>query len=108
MPINRFLYWNMGYHVEHHMFPLVPYHALDRLHAAVKDDCPTPYPGLLAAWQEIVPALLKQVKDPAYCVKRKLPEPKAQTQSRASLPAPSRMPRAGWRFARLAHCAAPM
>ena len=22
--INRFLYWNMNYHVEHHMFPLVP------------------------------------------------------------------------------------
>ncbi|MCU0786548.1 MAG: fatty acid desaturase, partial [Verrucomicrobia bacterium] len=24
-PINRFLYWNMNYHIEHHMFPLVPY-----------------------------------------------------------------------------------
>ena len=23
-PIHRFLYWNMNYHVEHHMFPLVP------------------------------------------------------------------------------------
>ena len=39
-PINRYLYWNMNYHVEHHMFPLVPYHALPRLHAVVKDDCP--------------------------------------------------------------------
>ena len=26
--INRFLYWNMNYHVEHHMFPMVPYHRL--------------------------------------------------------------------------------
>ena len=26
--IHRYLYWNMNYHVEHHMFPLVPYHAL--------------------------------------------------------------------------------
>src|SRR5215469_13895537 len=25
-PVNRFLYWNMNYHLEHHMFPLVPYH----------------------------------------------------------------------------------
>jgi len=74
--INRFFYWNMNYHVEHHMFPLVPYHALPRLHEAVKDDCPTPYPSLWAAWKEIVPALLQQVKDPAYYVKRKLPEPK--------------------------------
>ncbi|MGO8654569.1 fatty acid desaturase, partial [Rhizobium ruizarguesonis] len=26
-PISRFIYWNMNYHVEHHMFPMVPYHA---------------------------------------------------------------------------------
>jgi Na(+)-translocating NADH:ubiquinone oxidoreductase F subunit len=81
-PINKFLYWNMGYHVEHHMFPLVPYHALDKLHAAVKDDCPEPYPGLIAAWREMIPALLKQVKDPAYHVKRRLPEPKARVSQR--------------------------
>ncbi len=63
-PIHRYLYWNMNYHVEHHMFPLVPYHALPRLHAAVKDDCPTPYPSLFSAWREIVPTILRQVKDP--------------------------------------------
>jgi MocE subfamily Rieske [2Fe-2S] domain protein len=81
-PINRYLYWNMGYHVEHHMFPLVPYHALARLHEAVKDDCPAPYPGLLAAWREIIPALLKQVKDPAYYVKRQLPERPVRVNAR--------------------------
>ena len=80
--VNRFLYWNMGYHVEHHMFPLVPYHALDKLHAAVKNDCPEPYQGLIAAWREMIPALLKQVKDPAYHVKRRLPEPKARASER--------------------------
>ena len=80
--IHRYFYWNMGYHVEHHMFPLVPYHALPRLHAAVKDDCPPPYPGLIAAWREIVPALLRQVKDPAYYVKRPLPEPKPRVAER--------------------------
>jgi Na+-transporting NADH:ubiquinone oxidoreductase subunit F len=74
--IHRFLYWNMNYHVEHHMYPLVPYHALPRLHEAVKDDMPTPYPSLLAAWREIVPSILRQVKDPAYHVKRALPDPK--------------------------------
>ncbi len=76
--IHRYLYWNMNYHVEHHMFPLVPYHALPRLHAAIKDDCPTPYPSLVAAWREIVPAVLRQVKDPTYHVKRQLPEPKSR------------------------------
>ncbi len=74
--IHRYLYWNMNYHVEHHMFPLVPYHALPELHEAVKDDMPTPYPSLLNAWREIVPSVLRQVQDPAWHVKRKLPEPK--------------------------------
>ncbi len=74
-PLNRYLYWNMNYHVEHHMFPLVPYHALPQLHAAVKDDCPQPYPNLITAWREIVPSLLRQIKDPAWHVKRKLPPP---------------------------------
>ncbi len=73
--IHRYLYWNMNYHVEHHMFPLVPYHALPKLHAAVKDDCPTPYPSLFSAWREIVPTILKQVRDPGYHVKRRLPAP---------------------------------
>ncbi len=76
--INRYFYWNMGYHVEHHMFPLVPYHALPRLHEEVKDDCPPPYPSLFNAWKEIVPAILRQVKDPAWHVKRRLPAPKAR------------------------------
>jgi len=74
--INRFLYWNMNYHVEHHMFPLVPYHALPELHELVKDDMPTPYPNLITAWKEIIPALFRQVKDPTYHVKRRLPAPK--------------------------------
>jgi MocE subfamily Rieske [2Fe-2S] domain protein len=80
--IHRYIYWNMGYHVEHHMFPLVPYHALPRLHAAVKDDCPAPYPGLLAAWREILPTLLRQVKEPSYHVKRRLPKPRSHVNSR--------------------------
>jgi len=81
--INRFLYWNMGYHTEHHMFPLVPYHRLPELHELVKADFPEPYPSLWAAWREIVPAIVRQVKDPGWHVKRRLPEPK-----RASLAAP--------------------
>lgn len=71
--INRYLYWNMGYHVEHHMFPLVPYHALPRLHELMVDDCPPAYNGLLAAYREIIPALLRQSRDPEYFVQRPLP-----------------------------------
>jgi fatty acid desaturase len=69
----RYLYWNMNYHVEHHMYPLVPYHALPALHEALKADMPPAYPGLWAAYREIIPALLRQVRDPSYQVIRPLP-----------------------------------
>ena len=64
-PINRFLYWNMNYHVEHHMFPMVPFHALPELHAEIKDDLPAPTPSIWAAYKEFVPAILRQRKDPS-------------------------------------------
>jgi fatty acid desaturase len=72
-PIFRFLYWNMNYHVEHHMFPMVPYHALPRLHAMIKADCPPVYRSCWEAYREIIPALARQVRDPRYHVVRHLP-----------------------------------
>ena len=72
--VHRFLYWNMNYHLEHHMFPLVPYHQLPALHEEIKAYCPPPYPSILAAYREIIPALVRQTKDPAYYVKRVLPK----------------------------------
>jgi Na+-transporting NADH:ubiquinone oxidoreductase subunit F len=93
--IHRYLYWNMNYHVEHHMFPLVPYHALPRLHAAVKDDCPTPYPSLFSAWREIVPTVLKQVRDPGYHVKRQLPAPRIRVREGARS-SPGKPDAEGW------------
>jgi fatty acid desaturase len=76
-PIFRFLYWNMNYHVEHHLFPLIPYHALPKLHAAIKADCPQPYPSTIAAYREIIPALARQLRDPTYYVRRELPRAKS-------------------------------
>jgi fatty acid desaturase len=72
-PVSRFVYWNMNYHVEHHMFPMVPYHALPKLHEVMKADCPPPYSGFWAAYKEIVPTLLRQLRDPEYFVRRHLP-----------------------------------
>lgn len=72
-PAFRFIYWNMNYHVEHHMFPMVPYHALPQLHAEVAHDLPAPYPSLLAAYREILPTLRRQMRDPTYYVHRQLP-----------------------------------
>ena len=73
-PVNQFLYWNMNYHVEHHMFPLVPYHALPKLHELIKHDCPRPYATQWESYREIIPTLLRQVKEPTYFVQRELPQ----------------------------------
>lgn len=78
-PISRFIYWNMNYHVEHHMFPLVPYHALPKLHETIRNDCPPPYRSILSAWREILPAVIRQLDDPGYHVKRPLPPPQEKS-----------------------------
>jgi fatty acid desaturase len=72
-PVSRFIYWNMNYHVEHHMFPMVPYHALPRLHALVKDDLPAPNTSILDGYREMVPALKRQLRYEDYFLKRELP-----------------------------------
>ena len=73
-PVFRFLYLNMNYHVEHHMFPMVPYHALPALHEEMKPYCPTPYKSTIEAYREIIPALIRQLKDPNFFIMRQLPE----------------------------------
>ena len=73
-PIFRFVYWNMNYHVEHHMFPMVPYHRLPELHEAVRADLPKPYASTIEAYREIIPTLIRQMRNPEYCVERQLPE----------------------------------
>jgi len=72
-PVARFLYWNMNFHVEHHMYPMVPYHALPRLHREIRDDLPAPTPSLLAAVREVLGALNRQRTDPSYVVHKALP-----------------------------------
>jgi fatty acid desaturase len=72
-PFSRFVYWNMNYHVEHHMFPMVPYHRLPELHKEMQSDCPPPYQGFYACYKEIIPTLWRQLKDPTHFVHRKLP-----------------------------------
>ena len=35
--------------------------------------CPKPYSGIIDAYREIIPTLLRQLKDPTYFVRRELP-----------------------------------
>jgi fatty acid desaturase len=67
----------MNYHVEHHMFPMVPFHALPRLHEQLKPQMPPAYRSTIEAYAEILPALVRQTRDPAYHVVRPIPHPGA-------------------------------
>ena len=72
-PISRFIYWNMNYHVEHHMFPMVPYHALPKLHELIKHDLPKPNPSIWHAYRDVFPVVLRQLRHEEYYLKRELP-----------------------------------
>ena len=72
-PILSFLYWHMEYHIEHHIFPTVPSYNLPKIHELIKDQLPTTRKGLWGAYKEILPALIKQAKDPDYKIPLTVP-----------------------------------
>ena len=72
-PVSRFIYWNMNYHVENHMFPLVPYYKLPELHEICRHDFPAPNTSFLDAYAQMLPALWRQRKDPDFHLRRPLP-----------------------------------
>ena len=61
-PISRFIYLNMNYHIEHHMFTMVPYYNLPKLHELIKHDLPVPEPSIFIAFRRLLPLLIKQLK----------------------------------------------
>ena len=73
----------MNYHIEHHMFPIVPYYNLPALHNLIKHDTPQPNASILQAIKETVPVLFKQLNDPEYFLEKTLPQT-AQPYSRVS------------------------
>lgn len=73
-PFSRFVYWNMNYHLEHHLFPMVPYHALPALHEELKPVLPVPSNGFIGGFRELVPALWCQRTEPSYSIPRFLPD----------------------------------
>lgn len=82
-PVLRFLYLNMNYHIEHHLFPTVPYHRLPELHQAIRHELPPPAPSFAAAWREAVGSLWRQRRDPTDTVSgREIP---AQSRGRTDL-----------------------
>ena len=75
-PIFSFLYWHMEYHLEHHMFPMVPSYNLKKLHNLIKDQLPKPFPSLFSFYRQILPIVIKQARDPSIYFKVNFPEKK--------------------------------
>ena len=94
-PVSRFIYWNMNYHVEHHMFPMVPYHALPRLHEAIKHDLPRPDPSIWAAYKDMVRAVMRQRREHGYYLRRELPPTARPYREELHAAVPERDPAAG-------------
>jgi fatty acid desaturase len=56
----RFLYANMNHHIEHHLYPSVPFHALPALSTEIRAQLPTPSRGLFATNVQILRAVLRR------------------------------------------------
>ena len=67
-PVLRFLYFNMNYHIEHHLYLTVPFYSLKILHLEIKNQLPKPASSLKDAWIEIIDCLKIQMKNPDYFI----------------------------------------
>lgn len=72
-PFLRFVYWQMNYHTEHHMYAGVPCYNLGKLHAEIRDALPPCPDGLVATWKHIGEIMARQKADPAYQYEAPLP-----------------------------------
>jgi fatty acid desaturase len=77
-PIVRCWYWNMNYHIEHHMYAAVPCYNLPTLHEAIKHDLPPTPDGIWETWKVIIPIMRRQTLDPAYVGPIELPAKKRE------------------------------
>ena len=65
-PVMAFLYWQMNYHIEHHMYAAVPFHNLKKLHRTIAHDTPAPPRSVTAGLRRISKIKKKQKQDPGY------------------------------------------
>ena len=80
-PVSRFVYLNMNYHVEHHMFTMVPYYNLPKLHALIAHDVPAPEPSIFAAFRRLLPVLVRQLRYEKAVIVPELPATAAPYRS---------------------------
>jgi fatty acid desaturase len=65
-PFVRFLYWQMNYHIEHHMYAAVPCYRLKKLHKLIEHELPPTPRGFVQVWTQIISILRRQKKEPTY------------------------------------------
>ena len=58
--LGRFLYMNMNNHVEHHLYPQVPFFALPALREAVASQVPAPDPGFFRTNREVFTVVVRR------------------------------------------------
>lgn len=58
--LGRFLYMNMNNHIEHHLYPQAPFHALPALNDAIQDQLPEPDPGFFRTNWEVFLVVLRR------------------------------------------------
>ncbi len=58
--LGRFLYMNMNNHVEHHLYPQVPFFALPALREALASQVPPPDPGFFRTNWEVFAVVLRR------------------------------------------------
>lgn len=73
-PLTRYCYFNMNYHIEHHMFPLVPFYNLPQLAAELSSQMPEPCKGLIGVYREILTTVARQQREPGYYHRKQVPE----------------------------------
>ena len=59
----KFLYWNMPYHVEHHLYASVPFHKLPNFHKLIKPHTDEVEPSILSVHLEILKQIWKNKKN---------------------------------------------
>ena len=68
-----FLYWNMEYHTEHHMYAAVPCYNLRKLQKIIAHDLPEAK-GVVGTWKEIAMILERQKREPNFQYIHPLPD----------------------------------
>lgn len=59
----NFIYSNMSYHLEHHLYPTVPFHALPALNREIRDRLPEPSPGFYYTNVQILRAIMGRMRE---------------------------------------------